>query len=226
MVADAGADFVEVGVPFSDPMADGPIIQRSIQTALDNGMTVAGVLDLVREARLPVPVIIFSYLNPLLSYGLERFTRDACAAGVAGVLLTDLPVGEDPAIEGTVRAAGLDLIRLIAPTTEGPRLDATVRGASGFLYVISRLGVTGARTVVGEQAAGLVARVRAVSVLPIALGFGLATGEQANAVARIADGVVVGSALVERLTESLESARALMVELRHATQGPFDRRKP
>jgi tryptophan synthase alpha chain len=225
MVVEAGADFVEVGIPFSDPLADGPVIQRSSQAALDQGMTVARVLDLIRDARLTVPVIAFSYLNPIMAYGLERFGRDAREAGVAGVLLTDLPAGEDPELEATVRSAGLDLIRLIAPTTDGARLETAVHGASGFLYLMSRLGVTGARTVLDEQSAQLVARVRAASDLPVAVGFGLATGEQARTVAQIADGVVVGSALVERLTDGLASARNLILELRAAVAGPFDRGK-
>ena len=226
MVAEAGADIVEVGVPFSDPLADGPIIQRSSQAALDQGMTLPKVLDLIRDVRLAVPVIVFSYLNPIMAYGMERFARDARSAGVSGVLLTDLPAGEDPEIEATVQNAGLDRIRLIAPTTEGARLEEAVRGANGFLYLISRLGVTGARTQLDGQSEQLVARVRKVSDLPVAVGFGLATGEQARTVARIADGVVVGSALVERLGQGLEPARALITELRAAVQGPFDRRKP
>jgi tryptophan synthase alpha chain len=226
MVAEAGADIVEVGVPFSDPLADGPVIQRSSQAALDQGMTLAGVLRLIREVRLPVPVIVFSYLNPIMAYGIDRFASEAHSAGVGGVLLTDLPAGEDPAIESSMRTAGLDLIRLIAPTTEGHRLDDAVRGASGFLYLISRLGVTGARTHLDQNSEALVKRVRQASDLPIAVGFGLATGEQARTVARIADGVVVGSALVERLGHGLEPARNLMVELREAVQGPFDSRKP
>jgi len=225
MVVEAGADFVEVGVPFSDPLADGPVIQRSSQVALDQGMTVVGVLDLVRDAQLPIPVIVFSYLNPILAYGLGRFVRDARAAGVSGVLLTDLPAGEDPDIEAAVHAGDLDLIRLIAPTTDGPRLHAAAHGAGGFLYVISRLGVTGAATHL-DHAEQLVLRVRAATELPIAVGFGLATGEQARTIARVADGVVVGSALVERLGEGLGPARALLTELRAAVQGPFDRPKP
>ena len=226
MLVEAGADFVELGVPFSDPLADGPVIQRSSHAALQQGMNVAGVLELIRESDLPVPVIVFSYLNPIMAYGLERFAREAQRAGVAGLLLTDLPAGEDAGVERTMRAAGLDLIRLIAPTTEGARLADAVRGAGGFLYVISRLGVTGARTELDERAEALVSRVRAASDLPVALGFGLATGDQARAAARIADGVVVGSALVERLGEGVESARQLMAELRAAVGGPFDRRKP
>jgi tryptophan synthase alpha chain len=216
MVAEAGADFVELGIPFSDPLADGPTIQRASHTALENGMTVPGALTMIREARLPVPVIAFSYLNPLLAYGLERFADDAVAAGVAGVLVTDLPAGEDPQVETTLRAAGLDRIRLVAPTSTAARLESLVRGAEGFLYLIARLGVTGARTVVGDVLAATIARVRAATQLPVAVGFGIASGEQARAVARLADGVVVGSALVERLGKGLEPARALIRELREA----------
>ena len=216
MVAEAGADFIEVGIPFSDPLADGPVIQRSSQVALDAGMTVRKALDMIRDLLLPVPVIVFSYLNPVMAYGVERFTADARAAGVSGLLLTDVPAGEDTAIEQTVRKGGLDLIRLIAPTTVDRRLAEVVKGASGFLYLISRLGVTGARTTIDAGADRMIARVRAATTLPVAVGFGLATAEQARAVARIADGVVVGSALVERLGQGIESARALMVELRAA----------
>lgn len=216
MVVEAGADFVELGIPFSDPLADGPTIQRASQTALENGMTVAGALELIRVARPAVPVIAFSYLNPLLAYGLERFAGDAAGAGVAGVLVTDLPAGEAPEVEATLRAAGLDVIRLVAPTSTAARLDVVVRGAEGFLYLIARLGVTGPRTTVGDALAATIARVRAVTTVPIAVGFGIRDGEQARAVARLADGVVVGSALVDRLADGPESARALMVELRDA----------
>lgn len=216
MVVEAGADFVEVGIPFSDPLADGPVIQRSSQLALDGGMTVPKALAMIAELALPVPVIVFSYLNPVMAYGLERFTADARAAGVSGVLLTDVPAGEDPAVEGTVRAGGLDLIRLIAPTTVDGRLLDAVRGASGFLYLISRLGVTGARTELDAGAERMIHRVRAAAALPVAVGFGLATADQARIVARLADGVVVGSALVERLGQGIEPARALLTELRAA----------
>jgi len=219
MVVEAGADFVEVGIPFSDPLADGPTIQRASHAALENGMTVPGALALIREARLGVPVIAFSYLNPLLAYGLERFAGDAVAAGVEGVLVTDLPAGEDPGVEQTLRSAGLAVIRLVAPTSTAARLELLVRGAEGFLYLIARLGVTGARTVVGDALASTVARVRTATALPIAVGFGIAGSDQARAVARLADGVVVGSALVERLGQGLEPARALMRELRGALDG-------
>ena len=198
-VADAGADFVEVGVPFSDPLADGPTIQRTTQAALEQGMTLSRVLDLIREAALPVPVVIMTYLNPVLAYGVERFARDAQAAGAAGVLLTDLPAGADPAVETAVTNSGLALIRLIAPTTDDRRLTTALSGASGFIYLISRLGVTGARDTVPADLEAQVRRVRAVSRLPVALGFGIGTPAQAAAAARHADGVVVGSALMDAL---------------------------
>ncbi len=216
MVVEAGADFVEVGIPFSDPLADGPVIQRASQAALAQGMTVAGTLELIREVRPAIPVIAFSYLNPLMAYGLERFARDAAQAGVSGVLVTDLPAGEDPTVEATLRSAGLDLIRLVAPTSTDARLEPVVRGAEGFIYLIARLGVTGARTAVGQELEASISRVRAATSLPIAVGFGIAGGEQARRLGRLADGVVVGSALVERLGRGIDEGRALMVELRAA----------
>jgi tryptophan synthase alpha chain len=199
VIASAGADFIEVGVPFSDPLADGPTIQRSTQAALDQGMTVARVLEQINRATLPVPVIVMTYLNPVLAFGLERFLREAAAAGVAGLLLTDFPAGADPALEDAVAASPLALIRLIAPTTTADRLARAVRGASGFLYLISRLGVTGVRDSVPPDLGEHVTRVRAASPLPLAVGFGISTPAQARAAAALADGVVVGSAVVDAL---------------------------
>ena len=198
-VAAAGADFVEVGVPFSDPLADGPTIQRSTQTALDQGMTLPGVLELIRRAALEVPVIIMTYLNPVMAFGPERFVQEAAAAGASGLLLTDLPAGADQTVESLVAASPLALIRLIAPTTTPDRLARAVQGASGFLYLISRLGVTGVRDEVPADLPGHVARVRAASPLPLAVGFGIGTAAQARAAARLADGVVVGSAIIDAL---------------------------
>ena len=218
-VADAGADFVEVGVPFSDPLADGPTIQRTTQAALEQGMTLPRVLALVQDAALAVPVIIMTYLNPVLAFGVERFAQEAQAAGVAGVVLTDLPAGADPGVERAVTRTGLDLIRLVAPTTDDARLGAALRGATGFVYLISRLGVTGARADAPPDLEAQVTRVRAAasSRLPVAVGFGIGTPAQAAAAARSADGVVVGSALmdalarggvaaIERLTRELAAA--------------------
>jgi tryptophan synthase alpha chain len=210
-VAAAGADFVEVGVPFSDPLADGPTIQRTTQAALEQGMTAAGVLTLIRDAALAVPVIIMTYLNPVLAYGVERFVADAHAAGAAGLLLTDLPAGADPAVEAAVTRSPLALIRLVAPTTDDARLAATLAGATGFVYLISRLGVTGARDEVPPDLETHVRRIRAVTTLPVAVGFGIGTPAQAGAAARYADGVVVGSALMDTLARGGVAAAAQLV---------------
>jgi len=177
-------------------------------------MTVAGVLQLVREARLDVPVVLMTYVNPVLAYGVERFAADARAAGVAGALFTDLPAGTGPELEDAVSAAELDLIRLVAPTTTDERLAAAVSGAGGFIYLISRLGVTGARPDAPADLDRHVRRLRAVTRLPIAVGFGISTPAQAAAAARWADGVVVGSALVDALgSGGLAAAGSLLASL-------------
>lgn len=194
--AEEHADILEVGVAFSDPLADGPTIQRSIFTALAQGMTLPRTLDLVAEARLTRPVVLFSYLNPILRYGVDRFLRAAADLGVAGLLLTDLPAGADPAVEEAVARSPLDLIRLIAPTTAPERIAQAVQGAEGFIYLVARLGVTGARDTLPPDLPATVARVRAATALPIAVGFGISRPEQAATVAGLADGVVVGSALI------------------------------
>jgi tryptophan synthase alpha chain len=216
MLAAEGADLVEVGIPFSDPLADGPVIQHASFEALRHGTTVEGVLDMVRDADLAIPVVLFSYLNPVLRYGTERFLADAQSAGAAGLLLTDLPVGADPLVEDAIRASDLDRIPLVALTTDGRRLAATVAGGSGFVYLISRLGVTGPRTTIGTEVERAVDGIRGHTRLPVAVGFGIAGAEQAAAVGSYADGVVVGSALVERMGRNPEAARALVVALRQA----------
>jgi tryptophan synthase alpha chain len=213
----AGADIVEIGIPFSDPLADGPTIQRSTQAALEQGMTVAGVLELVRDAALRVPVVLMTYLNPVLAYGVDRFLADAAAAGVSGLLCTDLPGGADPGVDRAVSASTLDLIRLVAPTTPDERLPGALAGGGGFVYFISRLGVTGARPDAPPDLERHVRRVRAVTRLPIAVGFGIGTPVQAAEAARWADGVVVGSALVEALgTGGLAAAERLLAGLADA----------
>jgi tryptophan synthase alpha chain len=216
MLETEGADLVEVGVPFSDPLADGPIIQRASFEALRSGTTLAGVLEVVREARMTIPVVLFSYLNPILRYGTERFLADARDAGASGLLVTDLPVGEDPTIEQAIRQSALDRIPLIAPTTTDGRLAPALAGGRGFVYLISRLGVTGAKTAIGAEIEHLVTRVRAHTHLPVAVGFGIASAAQAAAVGRFADGIVVGSALVERMGRGGTAARELIVTLRQA----------
>jgi len=216
-VADELADIIEVGVPFSDPLADGPTIQRSTFQALEQGITLPRTLELVSDAGLSRPVVIFSYLNPILRYGIEPFLRDAASLGIAGLLLTDLPAGSDPAIEQQVQQSPLDLIRLMAPTTRPDRLARSVAGAQGFLYLVSRLGVTGASSTLASDLEASIARVRAASPLPIAVGFGISTAEQAARVGRLADGVVVGSALVDRLAnDGVVGVRDLLSSLRGA----------
>ena len=209
-----GATVVEVGIPFSDPLADGLTIQRATQTVLERGMTVGGVFELVREAALGVPVVLMTYLNPLLAYGVDRFLADAERAGVSGLLCTDLPAGAAPDIEAAVTASALDLIRLVAPTTPDDRMRAALAGASGFVYLISRLGVTGTRADAPPDLEQHLRRVRAVTTLPIVVGFGIGTPSQAAAAARTADGVVVGSGLVEALgAGGLPAAERLLAGL-------------
>ena len=211
----AGADVIELGVPFSDPMADGPIIQASSQAALDAGMTLDGALDIVARAGLAVPVVLFSYLNPLLAAGEDVLDR-AARAGVHGVLITDLPVGSDPALEQRFASGPLAFVRLVAPTTPLDRMKLIARHGSGFVYLISRLGVTGTRDDLPRDLAETVARLRRATDLPICAGFGVSTPSQAAAVARLADGVVVGSAIVRAAGDSVARAADLTRTLRHA----------
>jgi len=223
----AGADVIELGVPFSDPLADGPTIQRASFRALGEGTTVARVLEMLGtfRSRHETPVVLFSYLNPVLRYGLEAFVRDAVAAGAAGLLVTDLPGGSDPETERLLAEAPLDLIRLIAPTTPPARMDAALAGGSGFVYYVSRTGVTGARADLRSEIGDEVRRVREHTTLPVAVGFGISSPEQARAVAGVADGVVVGSAMIEALDRGgAASAGAFLASLRGAMDGVGARR--
>jgi tryptophan synthase alpha chain len=215
------ADILEVGVPFSDPIADGPTIQRSSFEALAHGVSLPETLALIEEAALDIPVVLFSYFNPVLQYGLDRLMARAESLGIAGLLLTDLPAGGDPVSERTVHDSSIDLIRLVAPTTHGPRLAAAVRDAEGFVYLVARLGVTGASRELAAGLADSIARLRAATPLPIAVGFGISTPEQARTVAGLADGVVVGSAAVDALaTGGVPALDALLAELRAAVATP------
>jgi tryptophan synthase alpha chain len=210
---EAGADVVEVGVPFSDPLADGPIIQASSQAALEHGMTFARTLDLVAEARVSVPVVLFSYLNPILAAGPQALVRSA-DAGAHGLLVTDLPVGSDRVREAWIGSGPLSFIRLVAPTTPPARMAEIARHGSGFVYLISRLGVTGVRDDVAATLPATVQALRAATALPICVGFGISRPEQARTVGALADGVVVGSALVRAAGESIASALDLTRALR------------
>jgi tryptophan synthase alpha chain len=217
-LADVGADVIELGIPFSDPLADGPVIQASSQRALARGMTYDAALRLIARANLPVPVIIFSYLNPLLAAGPDALDR-AASAGASGVLVTDLPVGADPAREAWLGGSSLAFVRLVAPTTPDARMAEIARHGSGFVYLISRLGVTGSRAELPSELPETVARLRAATSLPIAVGFGISRPEHAEAVGRIADGVVVGSALVTAVETSVDSAVNLARGLRAGLDG-------
>jgi len=202
--ADAGADLIELGVPWSDPVADGPVIQASSHASLTGGTTLASVLDLLAANRPQVPVILFSYLNPILAFGIERFAIRARDAGAAGVLVTDLPVGADPAVEAQLRTTGLPLVRLVAPTSTPERLRLIAAASEGFVYLVARLGVTGrtdAQTHKRTALAERIAELRAVTSLPVAVGFGISDPADAARVAALADGVVIGSALVERMQQ-------------------------
>jgi tryptophan synthase alpha chain len=214
-VQDAGADVLEVGVPFSDPMADGPVIQASSQAALEHGVTLARTLEIVRAARLEIPVVLFSYLNPVLAAGREVLGR-AADAGVHGVLITDLPVGADPEREAWLGEGPLAFVRLVAPTTPADRMREIARHGRGFVYLISRLGVTGARADLPPELPGTVASLRAATALPICVGFGISTPAQARTVGAIADGVVVGSALVRAAGAGVPQAASLVRSLRAA----------
>jgi tryptophan synthase alpha chain len=200
-LARAGATAVELGVPFSDPVADGPTIQRSSERALRRGVSLSDVLSVVADARreADVPVVLFGYFNPVLQFGVESFAEEAARAGADGVLVTDLVPEESAAFNAALTRRGLDQIFLVAPTTSDARLRSIAERASGFIYAVSRAGVTGARTDLSTEAARLVARVREVSELPVAVGFGISTHEHVSEVWTYADAAVVGSALVAEI---------------------------
>ncbi|MGH9744953.1 MAG: tryptophan synthase subunit alpha [Candidatus Acidiferrales bacterium] len=232
--AEAGADVIELGVPFSDPVADGPTIQRASERALRAGATLAGVLDLVRRLRkqTDVPLVLFSYFNPILQMGLEKFAGEAAAAGADGVLATDLTLEEADEYRALLHARGLDTIFLVAPTSTDSRLEQIANASSGFLYVISRAGVTGAREALPAELPGLVRRVRKFTSLPIAVGFGISLPTHVTVLGGIADAAVVGSALVSEIENagSPEAAAAAVAEririLKHAARAGVSRRAP
>ncbi len=202
----AGADLIELGFPFSDPMAEGPPIQRACQRALAKGMTLAGSLELVRRFRegdSTTPLILMGYLNPLLTPGLERFAADAAKAGVDGLIIVDCPPEEADPLADALDANDIALIRLATPTTDEARLKVVARRTSGFVYYVSVAGVTGVKEADAAVVAPQVEKVRRASGLPVAVGFGIKTPERAAAVARVADAVVVGSALVEEIAGAL-----------------------
>ena len=202
-----GADVVEVGIPFSDPLADGPVIQRATERALEARTTLLGVLALLQRMRaeLRMPIVLFSYANPILRVGAERFADLARDAGVDGVLVLDLPIEESGEFRALLSARGIDTILLLSPTTSDERLRTAATLGSGFLYAISRLGVTGARSEIADGAEEMVRRIRRVSALPVALGFGISKPDHVRQVGQWADAAVVGSALVNVIAEAGQS---------------------
>jgi tryptophan synthase alpha chain len=204
----SGVDIVELGVPFSDPLADGATIQAASSRALDAGATLAGVLDAVREIRLQseIPIVLFTYLNPVYVYGFDRFHADAAAAGADGLLILDLPPDEAARNVELMKSHGLLSIRLIAPTTPPARMELIAKSAEGFIYYVSREGVTGEQTSLSSDIAAQVAEIKKHTTLPVAVGFGISTPDQAAEVAKESDAVVVGSAIVRRIGEYGKSA--------------------
>ncbi len=211
----AGADVIELGVPFSDPVADGPVIQRASERAVAKGVRLEDVLEVARQIRQEsdAGLIVFSYLNPLLRFGLERFTAAAQAAGVDGALITDLPVEEAGEYMRAMRSRNLATVFLAAPTSTDARLRRIAEASEGFVYAVSRTGVTGARTELSPDAGALVKRIRRFTKLPVAVGFGISTPEQFAAVGEYAEAVVVGSALVEAVERKPGSAAEAVAEL-------------
>lgn len=219
VLAENGADVIELGVPFSDPVADGPTIQRSSQRALEHGVNLAWTLTAIGEFRTrhDTPVVLFSYLNPVIGHGVERFIREASDVGVAGVLLTDLPTGADTDLERRFQEAPFSFVRLAAPTTPRHRLDQIAASAQGFLYYVGRMGVTGAHRELRAETLAEVAALRERANVPVAVGFGVSTAAQAGEIARVADGVIIGSALIDALDRGGDAGVAeLMRSMRAA----------
>ena len=206
-LAENGADIIELGVPFSDPMADGPTIQASSQRALANGVKLTDVLAMTADLRkqMDLPIVLFSYLNPLFRYGIDRLAKDAAAAGVDGILLTDAVDDEAADIASVLRNSDLDLISLVAPTTTDERLRTIAQRSNGFIYAVSRTGVTGARKETSAAAELLVRRVRTFTDLPVAVGFGISTRDQIEETWRCADAAVVGSAIVAEIERAINN---------------------
>ena len=220
----SGADLIELGIPFSDPMADGPTIQRASERALKKGVSLPGILQLVSEFRRhsDIPVILFGYYNPLFHYGVKRIAREAKAAGVDGILCVDLPPEEGGELQQYTKTAGLHMIYLLAPTSDAQRIRLVTREASGFIYFVSVTGVTGSRSRFEQGLSNLVGKLRRGTSLPIGVGFGISTPKQAAWVASFADAVVVGSALinvmekVRRREDKVKRAAAFMASLKRA----------
>ncbi len=211
------SDLLELGVPFSDPLADGPTIQHSTQVALEKGTTLAGCLEMVRELRrrgVTMPILLFGYYNPFLAYGLAALARDARTAGAQGFIIPDLPPEEADELAAAAAAEGLAYVHFLAPTSSGRRIEAVTGAAQGFIYLVSVTGVTGARASLHTDLAGFIGRVRARTQTPLAVGFGISTPAQAAAIGKLADGVIVGSALINAVDAAEDKVAAAEVFVR------------
>jgi tryptophan synthase alpha chain len=227
-LAKAGADIIELGVPFSDPMADGTTIQKAGFQALKQGITLSGCLEAcasLRERGLETPLVLMGYYNPVLAFGLERFAEEAQRSGVDGAIVPDLPPGESEPLRERCGGRGIDVICMLAPTSTDDRIQVTCATATGFIYCVSLAGVTGARTQVSDEGRGLVERVRGYTDLPVAVGFGISRPEHVEQVGRYADAAIVGSALVNVIDQApagqaVAQAASFLVGLRKATESP------
>lgn len=221
-MAEVGVDGFEIGIPFSDPLADGPTIQAATQVALGNGITVRRCLGAVMELRgrgVDQPMLLMGYLNPLLAYGLEEFVKDARAAGADGLIVPDLPPEEGDLLARYCKRAGMALVYFLAPTSSADRIALVAEKARGFIYMVSVTGVTGARAELPPELSDFIGRVRAQTTRPLVLGFGIGTPEQARAVGKIVDGFIVGSALVKAGAEGVDTVRELAAGMRKALDG-------
>jgi tryptophan synthase alpha chain len=218
ILEECGADIIELGVPFSDPLADGPTIQMAAQRSLSVGTTLGAVLELVRELRTgtQIPLVFMTYYNLIYKYGEERFVRDAAAAGVDGMIVPDLPPDEAANLLGLSRKAALDIIFLLAPTSTEERIKKVTQASGGFIYYVSITGITGARLSSAPSIESHIARIRAETGKPIGVGFGISTPEEAATIARFADAVIVGSAIVKRVGEPDEELKRYLLSLRKA----------
>jgi len=220
VLEDCGADIIELGVPFSDPLADGPTIQQAAQRALDEGVTLSTVIGLVAEIRIAtqIPIILMTYYNPIFKYGEERFVRDATAAGVDGIIVPDLPPDEAGNLMKYSRKSGLDTIFLLAPTSTEDRIQKVARASKGFIYYVPMTGITGSKLSLDASFESHIARIRKVSDKPVAVGFGISTPEEAAVLSRFADGVIVGSAIVKRVQAPDSELKNYLLSLRNAIQ--------
>jgi tryptophan synthase alpha chain len=215
---ECGADIIELGVPFSDPLADGPTIQDASETAVTNGVTLPSVLSLVSSLRkeTAVPLVLMSYFNPVFHYGLPEFARAAAEAGVNGLIIPDLPPEEARELIAECRASSIDTIFLLAPTSDDERIRKVARVSRGFIYYVSLTGITGARISIDDSMRALTEKIRSCTDTPLAVGFGVSTPDEASRVASLADGVIVGSAIIKKLNDPREELRRYLAELRGA----------